>query len=77
LNFLIIESLQKFHHYYGEDFTIECPTGPGNFMPLDQVAAELARRLTTIFLKNRDGKREVNALYGLTTPNVKNRTLAI
>ena len=63
LNFLIIESLQKFHHYYGDDSTIECPTGSGVFMTIDQVAAELAKRLTRIFLKNREGKRQVNALY--------------
>ncbi len=63
LNFLIIESLQKFHHYYGDDFTIECPTGSGVFMTIDQVAAELAKRLTRIFLKNSEGERPVNALY--------------
>jgi hypothetical protein len=62
LNFLIIESLQKFHHYYGDDFTIECP-GSGVFMTIDQVAAELAKRLTRIFLKSSEGERPVNALY--------------
>ncbi len=55
LNFLIIESLQKFHYYYGDDFKIECPTGSGVFMTIDQVAAELAKRLTRIFLKNSEG----------------------
>jgi Glycosyl hydrolase family 63 C-terminal domain len=62
-NFLIIESLQKFHYYYGDDFKIECPTGSGIFMTIDQVAAELTNRLTKIFLKNSDGERQVNALY--------------
>ena len=38
LNFLIIESLQKFHHYYGDDFKIECPTGSGKFITINQVA---------------------------------------
>jgi hypothetical protein len=62
-NFLIIEALQKFHYYYGDDFKIECPTGSGTFLTIDQVAAELTRRLTSIFLKNSAGERQVNALY--------------
>jgi hypothetical protein len=53
VNFLIIESLQKFYHYYGDDFKVECPTGSGTFITIDQVAAELTDRLTKIFLKNR------------------------
>jgi hypothetical protein len=65
MNFLIIEALQKFHHYYGDEFTIECPTGSGTFITIDQVAAELTRRLAQIFLKNSDGGRQVNALYPL------------
>jgi Glycosyl hydrolase family 63 C-terminal domain len=64
-NFLIIESLQKFYHYYGDDFKIECPTGSGTFLTIGQVAAELTRRLTSIFLKNSAGERQVNALYPL------------
>ncbi len=63
VNFLIIESLQKFHHYYGDDFKIECPTGSGIFITIDQVAAELTTRLAKIFLKNSQGERPVNALY--------------
>jgi Glycosyl hydrolase family 63 C-terminal domain len=63
MNFLIIESLQKFHHYYGDDFKIECPTGSGTLITIDQVAAELTRRLAGIFLKNSKGERQVNALY--------------
>ena len=63
VNFLIIESLQKFHHYYGDEFKIECPTGSGNLITIDQVAAELTNRLAKIFLKNTDGIRPVNALY--------------
>ena len=62
-NFLIIESLQKFHYYYGDDFKIEFPTGSGVFITIDQVADELAKRLTNIFLKNSVGERQVNALY--------------
>ena len=63
MNFLIIESLQKFHHYYGDDFKIECPTGSGTFITIDQVAAELTTRLVRIFLQNSEGARQVNALY--------------
>jgi hypothetical protein len=66
VNFLLIESLQKFHHYLGDDFKVECPTGSGQMMTLWEVAAELSRRMTRIFLKGPDGRRPVhgaNALY--------------
>ncbi len=45
INFLLVEALQKFHHYYGDDFLVECPTGSGQMMTLWEVAAELERRL--------------------------------
>jgi hypothetical protein len=61
VNFLIIESLQKFHHYYGDDFKVECPTGSGNFLTIDQIAEELTRRLSRIFLAGPDGRRPVMA----------------
>jgi hypothetical protein len=63
VNFLIIESLQKFHFYYGDDFKIECPTGSGRYVTIDQVAEEITQRLAGIFLKNASGVRQVNALY--------------
>ncbi len=59
VNYLLIESLQKFHHYYGDDFRIECPTGSGNLVSIDAAAAEIARRLTRIFLKDENGRRPV------------------
>jgi hypothetical protein len=59
LNFLIIESLQKFHHYYGDDFKIECPARSGHFVTICEVADELSRRLTRLFLKGEDGERPV------------------
>jgi hypothetical protein len=59
VNFLIIESLQKFHYYYGADFTVECPTGSGRYVTLNEVAAELTRRLSRIFLKDERGERAV------------------
>src|SRR5262249_49285243 len=60
VNFLIIESLQKFHHYLGDDFKVECPTGTGPFMNLRQVADELSHRLSRIFLRGKDGRRPVH-----------------
>ena len=57
VNYLIIESLQKFHHYYGDDFKIECPTGSGKMMTINEIADELAHRLTKIFLRDATGRR--------------------
>jgi hypothetical protein len=59
VNFLIIESLQKFHHYYGDEFKVECPTGSGKFFTLNDVANELSRRLARIFLRDSSGRRPV------------------
>ncbi len=63
VNFLIIESLQKFHHFLGDSYKVECPTGSGRWMNLWEVAAELSRRLNRIFLRNAEGRRPV---YGGT-----------
>jgi hypothetical protein len=59
INVLLIEALQKFHHYYGDDFLVECPTGSGTKVTLWQVADDLSRRLTHIFLRGPDGRRPV------------------
>src|SRR5262249_4105096 len=59
VNYLIIESLQKFHHYYGDDFKVECPTGSGKFLSIQGVADELARRLGRLFVKDSNGGRPV------------------
>jgi len=59
MNFLLIESLQKFHHYYGDDFKIECPTGSGKFLTINEVADELSRRLVKLFQPGPDGQRPV------------------
>src|SRR5262249_10297425 len=59
VNYLIIESLQKFHHYYGDHFQVECPTGSGNMLTICAVAHELARRLTRIFARDEHGRRPV------------------
>ena len=63
VNYLIIESLQRFHHYYGEDFKVEHPTGSGKFLTLKEIAAELSQRLVNIFRKDEDGKRAVFGKY--------------
>jgi hypothetical protein len=59
VNYLIIESLQKFHHYYGDEFKVECPTGSGRYLTIEEICAELARRLTRIFLRDGNGQRPV------------------
>ena len=63
VNYLLIESLQKFHYYLGDSFRVEYPTGSGQKRNLSEVAAELSRRLTHTFLRGPDGRRPV---YGGT-----------
>ena len=58
VNYLLIESLQKFHHYYGDDFRVECPTGSGKFLTLLEIADELSRRLCRLFYREH-GRRSV------------------
>jgi Glycosyl hydrolase family 63 C-terminal domain len=57
INFLIVEALERYHHFYGDGFRVECPTGSGNFMNLGEVARELSRRLTSTFLPDENGAR--------------------
>jgi hypothetical protein len=59
LNMLIIESLQKFHYYYGDDYKVECPTGSGKMMTLWEVSSEIAHRLVRMFLKDSQGLRPI------------------
>jgi mannosylglycerate hydrolase MGH1-like protein/glycosyl hydrolase family 63 len=59
INFLLIETLQKFHHFYGESLTVELPTASGQRASLWQAAAEISRRLTRIFLRSAEGQRPV------------------
>ena len=63
VNYLLIESLQKFHHYLGPTYRVEFPTGSGKLLDLAEVAAELSRRLSSIFLRDESGRRPV---YGGT-----------
>jgi hypothetical protein len=71
LNYLLVESLQKFHHYLGEDFKVECPVGSGQMLTLWEVAGEISKRLSRIFLKDTDERRPVfgGAAKFQTDPN--------
>jgi len=60
VNFLLIESLQKFHHYLGPEFKVECPTGSGKYLTLWEVSIEIERRLNKIFLQDERGRRPVH-----------------
>ncbi len=59
MNVLIIRALLMLHHFYGDEFTVECPTGSGKMMNLFEVSREISRRLTAIFTRNGEGKRPV------------------
>jgi len=61
LNYLIIESLQKYHHYYQDNLKVEFPTGSGKLMNLGEIAKELSNRLLKLFLKNSKGQRPIFA----------------
>jgi len=63
MNALIVRALIQYYLYYGDDFTVECPTGSGRRMNLYQVAGEITRRLSNMFLRDKDGRRPV---YGGT-----------
>jgi hypothetical protein len=59
INYLIVEALQKFHHYFGDGYRVECPTGSGRMMTLHEVAQEISRRLSRVFLDDAAGRRPV------------------
>jgi mannosylglycerate hydrolase MGH1-like protein len=59
VNYLIVESLQKFHYFFGDSFQVETPTGSGNRLNLWDVAGEISRRLSRIFLRDTTGRRPV------------------
>jgi len=77
MNYLIIQSLHRFHSYYGDDFKVECPTGSGVYLTLKQVADEISRRLIRLFLPDAEGKRPAlgpNPRYA-TDPHFKDYSL--
>jgi len=57
LNYLLIQSLRRYHSFYGSSVRVECPTGSGRFLGLDEVATELAMRLSRLFLPDARGRR--------------------
>ena len=59
MNWLVIESLRRYHTFYGDDFKVECPIGSGSYMTLNEVADELSRRVLRIFERNEEGIRPV------------------
>ena len=59
VNFLIVESLQRLHYYYTDDFKVECPTNSGQYLTLNEIADEISKRLSKLFLRDENGKRPV------------------
>jgi hypothetical protein len=59
VNFLLVRALRRFHHYYGDDFKVECPTGSGKMMNLLEVSNEVASRIANIFKRDAQGRRPV------------------
>ncbi len=57
VNYLLVEALERYHHFYGDDFKVECPTGSGIWMTLKEVATELSRRMSNLFLPDAEGRR--------------------
>jgi hypothetical protein len=64
INYLLVEALERYHHFYGTSFRVECPTGSGQVMDLDGVAREIKGRLASIFLPGPDGTRPYAASMG-------------
>jgi hypothetical protein len=60
LNYLLVEALERYHHFYGDSLKVECPTGSGRFLNLQEVAMEIASRLSRIFLLDDSGRRPVH-----------------
>ena len=78
INYLIIQGLRKFYEYYGDEFKVECPTGSGKYLNLDQAADELGNRLASIFLRDKNsGLRPVAGDYEKmqTDPHFKDYVL--
>ncbi len=57
VNYLLIEALERYHHFYGDTFRIECPTGSGKWLTLQEVAQEISRRLASLFVPDENGQR--------------------
>jgi len=77
MNYLFIDSLRRFHSYYGDDFLVECPVGSGTMLTLSQIADELARRVTRLFLKDAEGRRPIHGDCALTQDDPHFRDLPL
>jgi hypothetical protein len=77
VNWLIIEALERYHHFYGADLQVECPTGSGRLMHLGQVAEELTRRLVRIFVAGEDGRRPCHGDARVYAESVEWRDLVL
>lgn len=77
VNYLLVEALERYHHFYGDALQVECPTGSGRMMNLQQVADELASRLTRIFLPDEAGRRPCHGDDGRYANNPHWRDLAL
>jgi hypothetical protein len=77
VNYLLVESLQKFHHYLGDGYQVECPAGSGRMMNLWDVAAEISRRLTRPFLRGENGARPVHGAEGVYAADAHWRDLVL
>jgi hypothetical protein len=77
VNYLLIENLRRFHQFYGDRLKVECPTGSGTMLTLDEIADELCRRLINIFRRDADGRRPLFGGYGKfqNDPNFKDYIL--
>ena len=77
VNYLLIESLYEFHRYYGDDFRVEFPTGSGEKFSLSEIADRLAKRATTLFLKDSNGERPVMGAYPLLQADPRSSDLVL
>ena len=77
VNYLLIEALERYHHFYGDEIRVECPTGSGRWMNLREVAQELGRRLSSLFLPDSEGHRPCHGDSGpmVHDPQWKDLTL--
>lgn len=77
VNFLLIEALERYHHFYGDALTIECPTGSGVMMNLGEVAVEIAKRLCRLFTRDASGRRPAHGDDALYTDDPSFRELVL
>jgi hypothetical protein len=77
VNFLVLEALERYHHFYGDELTVECPVGSGRMLNLHEVALELELRLARLFLAGPDGRRPCHGaeMRYATDPHWKNLVL--